>query len=111
MLGCAIIAPLLLFGLNVAVSVADTQLGQVRNDLMSEARILSAGVDRNIIGEIEKLQALAASPSLRQGDLAEFQRQAEASLVLRQSGNIMLIDRDMQQLVRWQTRAASRRSP
>src|SRR6266566_7525582 len=38
MLGCAIIAPLLLFGLNVAVSVADTQLGQVRNDLMSEAR-------------------------------------------------------------------------
>jgi hypothetical protein len=99
MLGCAIIAPLLLFGLNVAVSVADTQLGQIRNDLMSEARILSAGVDREIIGEIEKLQALAASPSLRQGDFAEFQRQAEASLVLRQSGNIMLIDRDMQQLV------------
>src|SRR5262249_10576007 len=52
MLGCAIIAPLLLFGLNVAVSVADTQLGQVRNDLMSAARILSAGVDREIVGEI-----------------------------------------------------------
>jgi len=99
MLGCAIIAPLLLFGLNVAVSVADTQLGQVRNDLMSEARNLSAGVDREIIGEIERLQALAASPSLRQGDFAEFQRQAEASLVLRQSGNIMLIDRNMRQLV------------
>jgi len=99
MLGCAIIAPLLLFGLNVAVSVADTQLGQVRNDLMSEARNLSAGVDREIIGEIERLQALAASPSPRQGDFAEFQRQAEASLVLRQSGNIMLIDRNMRQLV------------
>src|SRR5712671_957861 len=99
MLGCAIIAPLLLFGLNVAVSVADTQLGQVRNDLMSEARNLSAGVDREIIGEIERLQALAASPSLRQGDFAEFQRQAEASLAMRQSGDIMLIDRNMQQLV------------
>src|SRR5206468_4732543 len=99
MLGCAIIAPLLLFGLNVAVSVADTQLGQVRNDLMSEARILSAGVDREIVGEIERLQALAASPSLRQGDFAEFQRQAEASLALRPSGNIVLIDRNMQLLV------------
>src|SRR5215469_12238711 len=66
---------------------------------MSEARPLSAGVDREIIEEIEKLQALAASPSLRQGDFAEFQRQAEASLALRQSGNIMLVDRNMQQLV------------
>jgi len=42
---------------------------------------------------------LAASASLRQGDFAEFQRQAEASLALRQSGNIMLVDRNMQQLV------------
>ncbi len=61
-------------------------------------RTLSAAVDREIIGEIKRLQALAASPSLRQGDFAEFQRQAEASLPLRQSGNIMLIDRDMQQI-------------
>jgi PAS domain S-box-containing protein len=99
MLGCAIIAPLLLFGVYTGANIAAAQLRLVQNDLMSEARILSAGVDREIIGEIEKLQALAASPSLRQGDFAEFQRQAEASLVLRQSGNIMLIDRDMQQLV------------
>jgi PAS domain S-box-containing protein len=66
---------------------------------MSEARILSAGVDREIIGEIGRLEALAASPSLRQGDFAEFQRQAEASLALLQRGNIVLIDRNMQQLV------------
>jgi len=45
------------------------------------------------------LQALAASPSLRQGDFAEFQRQAEASLALLQIGNIVLIDRNMQELV------------
>jgi PAS domain S-box-containing protein len=99
MLGGAIIAPLLLFGFNVAVSVADTQLNQVRNELMSEARTLSAEVDREIVGEIERLQALATSPSLREGNFAEFQRQAEASLALRQSGNVMLIDRDMRQLV------------
>src|SRR5260370_16927921 len=66
---------------------------------MSEAGILWAGVDREIIGEMERLQALAASPSLRQGDFAEFQRQAEASLALQQRGNIVLIDRNMQQLV------------
>jgi PAS domain S-box-containing protein len=99
MLGCAIVAPLALFGAYAEINVADAQLDQVRKDLLSEARMLSAEIDREIIGEIEKLQALAASPSLRQGDFAEFQRQAEATLAMRQSGNIMLVDREMQQLV------------
>jgi PAS domain S-box-containing protein len=99
MLGCAIVAPLLLFGAYAGFRIADAQLRHVREDLTIEARTLSADVDREIIGEIERLQALAASPSLRLSDFAEFQRQAEASLALRQSGNIMLIDRNMQQLV------------
>ena len=99
MLGCAIIAPLLLFGVYTGIRITDAQLREVRNELMSEARILSAGVDREIIGEIERLQGLAASPSLRQGDFAEFQHQAEVSLALLQRGNIVLIDRNMQQLV------------
>jgi hypothetical protein len=80
MLGCAIVAPLLLFGAYAGFSITDAQLRDVREDLAMEARALSANVDREIIGEIERLQALAASPSLRQGDFAEFQRQAEASL-------------------------------
>ena len=99
MLGCAIVAPLLLFGAYAGFRIADAQFRDDRDDLTIEARTLSAGVDREIVGEIERLQALAASASLRQGDFAEFQRQAEASLALRQSGNIMLVDRDMQQLV------------
>jgi len=99
MLGCAIIAPLLLFGLYTGIRITDAQLHDVRENLAIEARTLSAGVDRVFIGEIERLQALAASPSLRQGDFAEFQRQAEASLALQQRGNIVLIDRNMQQLV------------
>jgi PAS domain-containing protein len=99
MLGCAIIAPLLLLGTYAAVRVADAQLDQVRDELRGEARILSADVDREIIGEIETLLALGASPSLRQGDFSEFQRQAEAALTLRQSGNIALVDRSMRQLV------------
>ncbi len=99
MLGCAIIAPLVLFGLYTGIRITDAQLRNVREDLAIEARTLSAGVDRVFIGEIERLQALAASRSLRQGDFAEFQRQAEASLALQQRGNIVLIDRNMQQLV------------
>jgi PAS domain S-box-containing protein len=99
MLGCAVVAPLLLFGAYAGYHIADAQLEQVGKDLAVEARTLSANVDREIIGEIERLQTLAASVSLRHGDFAEFQRQAEASLILRRSGNIMLIDRNMQQIV------------
>jgi PAS domain S-box-containing protein len=99
MLGCAIVAPLLLFGTYAGFRIADAQLRDVQEDLSIEARTLSAKVDSEIIGEIERLQALAASPSLRQGDFADFQHQAEASLALRRSGNIVLIDRNMQELV------------
>jgi PAS domain S-box-containing protein len=99
MVGCAIIAPLLLFGTYAGFRIAYAQLDQVREQLTIEARTLSADIDREIIGEIERLQALAASLSLRQGDFAEFQRQAEAALGLPPSGNIVLIDRNMQQLV------------
>jgi PAS domain S-box-containing protein len=99
MLGCAIIAPLVLFGVYTGIRITDAQLREGRNELMSEARTLSANVDREIIGEIERLQALAASPSLRRGDFAEFRRQAEASLAWRPSGNIVLIDRNMQELI------------
>jgi PAS domain S-box-containing protein len=98
-LGCAIIAPLLLFGVYTGFRTTDAELNQVRNDLVGDAHTLSADVDRQIIGEIESLQALALSPSLRQGDFAAFQRQAEASLTYRQDANVMLVDRNMQQVV------------
>ncbi len=98
-LGCAIVAPLVLFGAYAGLRLANAQLDQIREELMSEARMLSSDVDREITGEIETLLGLAGSPSLRQGDFAEFRRQAEAALTLRQSGNIMLVDRDMRQLV------------
>jgi hypothetical protein len=99
MLGCAIVAPLLLFGAYAGFRIADAQLRDVQEGLSIEARTLSAKVDGEIIGEIERLQALAASSSLRQGDFADFQHQAEASLALRGSGNIVLIDRNMRLLV------------
>jgi PAS domain S-box-containing protein len=98
-LGSTIIAPLLLFGLYAGAQMADAQLTQVRNDLTGDAFTLSAEIDREIGGEIGELQALALSPSLRHGDFASFQQQAEASLAYRQGGNIMLVDRHLQQLV------------
>src|SRR5262252_9849591 len=99
MLGCAIVAPLLLFGTYAGFRIAHAQLRDVRENLTVEARTLSANVDSEIIGEIERLQALASSPSLRQGDFADFKHQAEASLTLRRRGNIVLIDRNMHLLV------------
>jgi hypothetical protein len=99
MFGCATIAPLLLVGVYTAIRITDAQFNAVRDELTSEARRLSATVDREIGGKIERLQALAASASLRQGDLADVQRQAEASLAWRQSGNILLVDGDMRELV------------
>jgi len=99
MLGCAIVAPLLLYGAYAGFRMADAQLRDVQEDLAIEARTLSANMDRYIMGEIERLHALAASPSLRQGDFAAFQQQAEASMTLHRSGSIVLIDRNMQQLV------------
>jgi hypothetical protein len=97
MLAWAIITPLLLLAAYTGFRIADAQLDQVSKDLMSEARTLSAEVDREVIGEIKKLQALAASPSLRQGDFVAFEHQA--SVAMRQGSEIMLIDRNMRQLV------------
>jgi PAS domain S-box-containing protein len=99
MLGFVIVAPLLLFGAYEGFRITDAQLRDARENLTIEARTLSANVDNEIMGEIERLQALAVSPSLRQGDFADFQHQAEASLALRRRGNIVLIDRNMQLLV------------
>ncbi|MBO0758705.1 MAG: cache domain-containing protein, partial [Bradyrhizobiaceae bacterium] len=115
MLGCAIVGPLLLFGAYAGYQTGEIQIRNVRENLAIEARTLSASIDREIIGEIERLQALATSPSLRQGDFAEFRHQAEGSLGVRHAlpqprlkdhvasdpkeGAIVLIDRNMQQLV------------
>jgi len=99
MLGFVIVAPLLLFGAYEGFRITEAQLRDARENLTIEARTLSANVDNEIMGEIERLQALAASPSLRQGDFADFRHQAEASLALRRRGNIVLIDRNMQLLV------------
>ena len=57
--------PLLLFGVYASGRMAGAQLDQVRRGMIDEVTNLSANVDREILGEIETLQALAASPSLQ----------------------------------------------
>ncbi len=98
-LGVSIAGPLLLLGVYVGFRLYDAQSVEVRNQLLRDARTLSAAVDREIIGEIETMQGLANSPSLVQGDLANFQRQAEAVLTLRNIGAVLLLDLSGQQLV------------
>ena len=98
-LGCVIVAPLVLFGGYAGSRLAEAQLDQVRNDLRSQARAIATGIDRQVTGELEKLRALAASPSLPRGDFAAFRRQAEAGLADHRRGMIVLIDRDMDQIV------------
>src|SRR5215470_3938617 len=53
MLGCAIVAPLLLFGAYAGFRIADAQVRDVQEGLSIEARTLSTKVDGEIIGEIE----------------------------------------------------------
>jgi PAS domain S-box-containing protein len=98
-LASAIAAPLLLFGAYAGPLMADAQLGQIRAGLTQEVHTLSAGVDRKVADEIGTLEALAASPSLQHDDFAAFQRQAQAALTLRQSGNIVLFNRSMGQIL------------
>src|SRR5260370_21233830 len=64
MLGCAIVAPLLLFDAYAGISIADAQFDEVREELMSEARTLSAGGYPATIRQLGRLPALASSPSL-----------------------------------------------
>ncbi len=99
LLSGAIVGPLLLFGIYAGGRIAQSQLQQSRAELVASARTLSAAVDREIAGEIETLLALAASPSLREGDIAAFYRQAQASLEYRHRGAILLIAPDGQMLM------------
>ncbi len=85
MLGGDNIAPLLLFGLYTGIRITDAQLREVRHEQLT---VRSSARSRD-----------SRQPSFRQGDFAEFQRQAEVSLALQQRGNIVLIERNMQQLV------------
>jgi PAS domain S-box-containing protein len=99
-LGCATVAPLLLFGVYAGVRMAEAQLDQARRDLLIQAHAISANIDRQLASETQKLRALAASPSLREDDFAAFQRQAEAALPGPRRGLILLVDpATMEQLV------------
>jgi hypothetical protein len=68
-LGCTVIAPLLLFGVYTGLRITDAQLSGARNDLMSKAGELSADVDREIVGKIVTARVgrfrLAATRRLR----------------------------------------------
>ncbi len=98
-LGLIVLVPLAFFGLFVTQQLAHSQYERVRIHLSETVRGLSQTVDRELIGEIETLRALAASPSIAAGDLASFHVQARSPLVERGGGAIALTDRSLQQVV------------
>lgn len=99
LLGLSIAGPLVMFGLYTGLRFAIVQQDQTRQGLLRESQNLSAAIDQEMIGEIEMLQNLAASPSLHDGNLSEFQRQAETTIVPRYRGDIVLFDLSGEQLV------------
>src|SRR5689334_6381460 len=62
------------------------QRQQIYESLQTTARGLAVAVERDIESRIMALEALATSPILRSGDLAQFDSQAEAFLGHQPSG-------------------------
>ncbi len=95
-LGASIAVPLLALGAYGGLVFTKSEQQQSRNHLLDVARSLSAAIDRETINDQETAQALAASPSLKSGDLEAFHGQAQASL---RHGAFLLVGRDGRQLV------------
>lgn len=92
-LGLAVPLPLFLFAVHAGFNISAAQQASNREQLLLAARRVSQTVDREIQGEFETLQALAASPSLATGNFNPFRAQAMASLSIRGGGGIVLLDR------------------
>lgn len=99
LLGLVTLVPLVLFSSYAVTRIRDSQQAAIKDQLQQVARSLSDAIDREIQGELETLEALAASPSLAVGDFAAIHRQALSALVVRQQGAILLFDRDRRELV------------
>ena len=72
--------------------------GRLKEVTTENTNSLLVQVDTLLAGQIATLQALATSPALDAGNLAEFDRQAQDILAL-QGTHIVLRDRTGQQLV------------
>jgi two-component sensor histidine kinase len=94
----AVIAPLLGFVLFATSRMIDAEHAAEEEDLRRTVRMLSAAIDRELMGQIERLNALAISTELKEADFAAFHR--DASAALRGTGDaLLLVDRNLNQLI------------
>lgn len=76
-----------------------TKLDQVNRDMLVNARGMSLVVDRELANVQASLAALATSPSFRKRDLAALYLQCKEILLNYPGADIVIADRDGQQLV------------
>ena len=94
----ALIAPLLGFFLLATSRIIDAEHAAEEEQLRRTVRMLSAAIDRELTGQIERLKALAISVELKEADFAAFHR--DASAALRGTGDaLLMIDRNFNQLI------------
>jgi hypothetical protein len=89
----AAVLPLLLFGSGAAWMIVQEKRQSIEHELQSTARALQVALDRELIGQLDQMNALATDVSLDTGDLADFEKRAQrviaAHAVWR---NVVLID-------------------
>ena len=89
----AAVLPLLLFGSGAAWMIVQEKRQSIEHELQSTARALQVALDRELLGQLDLMKALATDVSLDTGDLAAFEKRAQrviaAHAVWR---NVALID-------------------
>lgn len=101
-LGCLAIAcvlPSMVVATALAVLSYQRERASRENDTVATARALVQAVDRELMGVQSALRALATSPYLAAGDLPKFYDQAQDVLRVVSANNVVLTDRNGQQLI------------
>lgn len=98
-LGALSAVPFILAGAVLATLFVNSERQSTEHDLVSTAKDLSSGIDREVAGGLSTLKALAFSPSLAQGDLAAFYPQAARVAGIFPGSVIGLRRSDGQQLI------------
>lgn len=98
----AILMPGLVAAVLLSYQYFVQQRERFEEELLRTARALNQAVDRELAAGQGALQALAASRSLTEGDLAGFHELAQSFLSAYPADNVVLVDPDGQQLLNLQ---------
>jgi hypothetical protein len=89
----AAVLPLLLFGSGAAWMIVQEKRQSIEHELQSTARALQVALDRELLGQLDQMNALATDVSLDTGDLAAFEKRAQRVIAAHTDWrNVVLID-------------------